>query len=121
MAAALDGGDVACIQLRLKNVPDDDIRRACDILRPVAQDREVSVVITKARRDERVGITLTEDEHGVTVVSEVAGPPALAHGKLDVGDLILAVNEVATTGHAETTSHLKSLQGRVVLHVRKRR
>ncbi|MDC3347537.1 thiamine phosphate synthase, partial [bacterium] len=44
MAAALDGGDVACIQLRLKDVSDDDIRRACDILRPVAQDRDVAFI-----------------------------------------------------------------------------
>ena len=45
MAAALDGGDVACIQLRLKDVLDDDIRRACDILRPVAQDRDVAFIM----------------------------------------------------------------------------
>ena len=45
MAAALDGGDVACIQLRLKDVLDDDIRRACDILRPVAQDRDVAFLM----------------------------------------------------------------------------
>ncbi len=34
---ALAGGDVASFQLRLKNVSDDEIRRACDVLRPVAQ------------------------------------------------------------------------------------
>ena len=34
---ALGGGDVASFQLRLKNVSDDEIRRACDVLRPVAQ------------------------------------------------------------------------------------
>src|SRR3569623_1019943 len=34
---ALDGGDVASFQLRLKNVDDDAIRRATDILRPVVQ------------------------------------------------------------------------------------
>jgi len=38
-AAALDAGDVACVQLRLKDVDDDTVRRACDILRPIAQDR----------------------------------------------------------------------------------
>ena len=45
MAAALDGGDVACIQLRVKNASDDDIRRACDALRPVAQDRDVAFIL----------------------------------------------------------------------------
>lgn len=39
LAAALDGGDVACVQLRLKDASDDDIRRACDGLRPVTQER----------------------------------------------------------------------------------
>lgn len=42
---ALDAGDVACVQLRLKDVSDDDIRRACDALRPVAQDREVAFLL----------------------------------------------------------------------------
>ena len=34
---ALKGGDVACFQLRLKNISEDEIRRAVDILRPVVQ------------------------------------------------------------------------------------
>ena len=34
---ALKGGDVACFQLRLKNISDDEIRRAVDTLRPVVQ------------------------------------------------------------------------------------
>src|SRR5215475_6099323 len=34
---ALDGGDVASFQLRLKNVDDDVIRRATDLLRPIVQ------------------------------------------------------------------------------------
>ena len=34
---ALEGGDVASFQLRLKHVSDDDIRRAVDALRPVVQ------------------------------------------------------------------------------------
>jgi thiamine-phosphate pyrophosphorylase len=34
---ALEGGDVASFQLRLKNVDDDVIRRATDLLRPIVQ------------------------------------------------------------------------------------
>lgn len=34
---ALEGGDVASFQLRLKHVSDDEIRRAVDILRPAVQ------------------------------------------------------------------------------------
>ncbi len=45
LGAALDGGDVGCVQLRLKDADDDAIRRACDALRPVAQDRDVAFVL----------------------------------------------------------------------------
>jgi thiamine-phosphate pyrophosphorylase len=45
LAAALDAGDIGCVQLRLKDVPDDDIRRACDVLRPVAQSRRVAFLM----------------------------------------------------------------------------
>src|SRR5690349_4438358 len=34
---ALDGGDVASFQLRLKNLDDDAIRRTADLLRPIVQ------------------------------------------------------------------------------------
>jgi thiamine-phosphate pyrophosphorylase len=45
LARALDAGDVACVQLRLKDVDDDAIRRAADALRPVAQERGVAFLM----------------------------------------------------------------------------
>lgn len=45
LAEALDAGDVACVQLRLKDVDDDTVRRACDVLRPVAQSRDVAFLL----------------------------------------------------------------------------
>ena len=45
LARALDAGDVACVQLRLKDVDDDAIRRATDALRPVAQERGVAFLM----------------------------------------------------------------------------
>ena len=45
LAAALDAGDVAAVQLRLKDWSDDDLTRAIDVLRPVAQSREVSFLL----------------------------------------------------------------------------
>lgn len=45
LAEALDAGDVACVQLRLKDCSDDAIRRACDALRPIAQDRGVAFIL----------------------------------------------------------------------------
>ena len=41
LARALDAGDVAAVQLRLKNVGDDVWRRATDALRPMCQSRGV--------------------------------------------------------------------------------
>ncbi len=48
LAAALDGGDVAALQIRLKDLAPDDLRRAIDALRPVAQQRGVAVILNDA-------------------------------------------------------------------------
>ena len=45
LAAALDGGDVASVQLRLKNVDDDAIKRACEILLPITTARDVAFLL----------------------------------------------------------------------------
>lgn len=45
LAMALDAGDVSCVQLRLKEIADDEVRRAVDLLRPVAQDRGVAFIL----------------------------------------------------------------------------
>jgi thiamine-phosphate pyrophosphorylase len=45
LAEALDAGDVGCVQLRLKDVSDDEICRAADVLRPVAQSRSVAFIM----------------------------------------------------------------------------
>ena len=45
LAEALDAGDVGCVQLRLKEVDDDAVRRACDVLRPVTQQRDVAFLL----------------------------------------------------------------------------
>jgi thiamine-phosphate pyrophosphorylase len=45
LAAALDGGDVAAVQLRLKDVDDDSWRRAIDALRPVCQSSGVAFLL----------------------------------------------------------------------------
>ena len=42
---ALDGGDVASMQLRLKNVTDDEIKRAVEVLMPIAQDAGVAFIL----------------------------------------------------------------------------
>jgi thiamine-phosphate pyrophosphorylase len=45
LAQALDAGDVACVQLRLKDVSDDEIRGTCALLRPIAQSRDVAFIL----------------------------------------------------------------------------
>ncbi len=45
LARALDAGDVAAVQLRLKQADDDAWRRAVDALRPVAQSRGVAFLL----------------------------------------------------------------------------
>ena len=45
LARALDAGDVAALQIRLKDLPDDALRRATDAIRPVAQARGVAVIM----------------------------------------------------------------------------
>lgn len=50
LAAALDAGDVAALQLRLKPADDDTIRRAADAIRPVTQARGVALIMNDAPR-----------------------------------------------------------------------
>ncbi len=42
---ALAGGDVACLQLRLKDVDDATVRRAARVLQPIAQERGVAFIM----------------------------------------------------------------------------
>jgi thiamine-phosphate pyrophosphorylase len=45
LAMALDAGDVAAVQLRIKNETDDSWKRAIDALRPVCQSRGVAFLL----------------------------------------------------------------------------
>lgn len=42
---ALDAGDVAAVQLRLKDADDDTVRRTCESLRPLVQERDVAFIL----------------------------------------------------------------------------
>ena len=67
LAEALDAGDVACLQLRLKDVDDDTIRRAAEMLRPIAQERGVAFIM-----NDRPDLALQTDCDGVHVGQEDA-------------------------------------------------
>ena len=45
LKAALDGGPVAAFQLRLKDIPDADILRACEALLPVCRAADVAFIL----------------------------------------------------------------------------
>jgi thiamine-phosphate pyrophosphorylase len=104
---ALAGGDVACLQLRLKDVDDATIRRAAGVLLPIAQEHGVAFIMNdrpdlaadldcdgvhvgeedapyvEARRllgsDRIVGVTCGDSRHRAVVASE-AGADYVAFG-----------------------------------------
>src|SRR6478609_6006623 len=45
LAHALDAGDVAALQIRLKEVPDEIVAAAVDAVMPIAQARGVAVIL----------------------------------------------------------------------------
>lgn len=45
LASALDAGDIACLQLRLKDAAPDDIKRATEALMPVCHARDVAFIL----------------------------------------------------------------------------
>jgi thiamine-phosphate pyrophosphorylase len=67
LTEALDAGDVACVQLRLKGAEDDAIRRAADALRPVAQQRGVAFIM-----NDRPDLALATGCDGVHIGQEDA-------------------------------------------------
>jgi len=104
---ALAGGDVACLQLRMKDVDDATVRRAARVLQPIAQERGVAFIMNdrpdlaaeldcdgvhvgeedapyaEARRllgpDRIVGVTCGDSRHRAVVAAE-AGADYVAFG-----------------------------------------
>lgn len=62
LAAALDAGDVACLQLRLKDVSDDKVLRAADALMPICMRHEVAFIV-----NDRPDLALKSGADGVHV------------------------------------------------------
>jgi thiamine-phosphate pyrophosphorylase len=81
LARALDAGDVACVQLRLKDEDDDVLLRAIEALRPVAQKRDVAFLMND--RPDLAAVTGCDGVHvGQQDVSyaearEIVGPDAI--------------------------------------------
>ncbi len=62
LEAALDGGDVAALQLRMKGASDDAIRRAASLLMPVCRRREVAFIV-----NDRPDLAAALDADGVHI------------------------------------------------------
>ena len=84
LAAALDAGDVGAVQLRLKGASDDAVRRAIDVLRPVAQSRDVAFLL-----NDRPDLARAQGCDGAHVGADDM-PAAQARGLL--GELQLGVS-----------------------------
>jgi thiamine-phosphate pyrophosphorylase len=98
LAAALDAGDVASVQLRLKDCGDDVIRRAADALRPVVQSRERAFILND-RPDLALemgcdGVHIGQDDMDYSAARRIMGADrtigVTCHAS---GDLAMAVAE----------------------------
>ena len=83
LARALDAGEVAALQIRLKDLEDDALKRAVAALRPVAQARGVAVIL-----NDRPDLAVALGCDGAHVGQE--DTPALIARKV-LGDLTLGV------------------------------
>jgi thiamine-phosphate pyrophosphorylase len=97
MAAALDAGDVACVQLRLKDLDDDALKRAIDVLRPVVQARNVAFLVND-RPDLAVahgcdGAHVGQTDTPASVARKILGDLTMGVTCHDSRDLAMAAGE----------------------------
>lgn len=81
LAAALDAGDVAALQIRLKDVSDAEIGRAVEALAPIAQARGVAVILNDrpdlARKFGCDGVHVGQSDASVAEARRVMGKDAM--------------------------------------------
>lgn len=77
LAHALDAGDVAALQIRLKDAPDDVIAAAVDALKPIAQARGVAVILNDrpdlAARLDCDGVHVGQDDTSYAEARRIVG------------------------------------------------
>jgi thiamine-phosphate pyrophosphorylase len=78
---ALDAGDVAALQLRLKNAPDDRIREAVARLAPITRARDVALILNDrpdlAAATGCDGVHVGQDDAKASSARRVMGPAAM--------------------------------------------
>lgn len=81
LRTALGGGDVACLQLRLKDASDDAIRRAAEILMPIAQARDIAFIVNDrpdlAAELGADGVHIGQDDASYAEARAAVGPNAI--------------------------------------------
>jgi thiamine-phosphate pyrophosphorylase len=78
LAHALDAGDVAALQIRLKDMPDEIVAAAVDVLMPIAQARGVAVILND-RPDLAAqlgcdGVHIGQDDMPLAQARRIVGP-----------------------------------------------
>ena len=92
LARALDAGDVACVQLRLKEAADDDIRRAAEALLAVTATRDTVLLMNDrpdlARETGCDGVHVGQEDATYEVARQTVGADAVVgvtcHGSSDL-------------------------------------
>jgi len=78
LAHALDAGDVAALQIRLKDAPDDVVAAAVDALGPIAAARGVAVILNDrpdlAARLGCDGVHIGQDDAPLAEARRIVGP-----------------------------------------------
>jgi len=81
LAAALDAGDVACLQLRLKDADDAALARACEALGPLCRERDVAFLVND-RPDMAAacgadGVHIGQEDVAYAEARRIVGPDAI--------------------------------------------
>ncbi len=81
LAGALDAGEVAALQIRLKDVADEIIAAAVDVLSPIAQARGVAVILNDrpdlAARLGCDGVHVGQSDTPLAQARKIMGPAAM--------------------------------------------
>ena len=90
LAATLDAGPVACLQLRLKDASDDEIKRAAEMLLPVCHERGVPMLM-----NDRPDLALLTGCDGVHIGQQ--DTPYDEARRILGGDAMIGVSKVTAT------------------------
>ena len=81
LAAALDAGDVAALQVRLKDAPEDVVAAAVDLVTPICHARDVAVILNDdpvlAKKLGCDGVHVGQSDMSLKQARQIMGPQAM--------------------------------------------